>query len=135
MIYFSEIRVKTKPKEFYVLTEKVKEVVENSEVENGFCLLFLPSTTSFILLQEDCDLLKEDFKKLFEKLASEKEIYAHPDNAHSHLLTGIFGRERIIPIKDGILDLGTWQDIILYEADVKPRERVIKVIIFEGEEM
>jgi len=133
MVYFSEVRIKTHPKNFYVLTHKIQEIVEESGVKDGLCILFLPSTTSFILLQENCDLLKEDFKKLFEKLASENKIYEHPDNAHSHLLTGIFGGERIIPIKDGRLDLGTWQDIIFYEADVKPRERIIKVIIIELE--
>lgn len=134
-MYFSEIKVNTKPNEFYVLTDKVREIVEESDVENGLCILFLPSTTSFILLQENCDLLKEDFRKLFEKLADEKEVYAHPDNAHSHLLAGIFGGERIIPIKNGSLDLGTWQEIILYEADIRPRERIVKVIVLESEEI
>ncbi len=134
MMYFSEIRIKTKPKEFYVITDKVREIVEESEVENGFCIIFLPSTTSFILLQENCDLLKEDFRKLFEKVASEKEIYEHPDNAHSHLLAGIFGGERIIPVRNASLELGTWQEILLYEADVKPRERIIKIIVVESEE-
>ena len=130
-MYFSELRVKTQPKNFYVLTHEIQEIVEESGVKNGLCILFLPSTTSFILLQENCDLLKEDFKKLFENLAEENKIYEHPDNAHSHLLAGIFGGERVIPIKNGCLDLGTWQEIILYEADVKPRERAVKVIILE----
>ncbi len=133
-VIVEEIELSTNPKEFYIITEDVKEIVEDSGVEDGICILFLPSTTSFILLQENCDLLKEDLKKLFEKLAPENAVYAHPDNAHSHLLASIFGGERIIPIKNGKLELGTWQEIMLYEADVKPRKRKVKITIISSEE-
>ncbi len=133
--FVKEIEISTQPKEFYVITENVREVVEESGIEQGICVLFLPSTTSFILLQENCDLLKEDLKKLFEKLAPENGIYAHPDNAHSHLLASIFGGERVIPVRNGELELGTWQEIMLYEADIRPRKRKIKVIVLELEEI
>ncbi len=128
------IDLSTKPGEFYVITDKVRDVVKETGVTEGICMLFLPSTTSFILLQENCELLKKDFKKLFSELAPPNRIYTHPDNAYSHLLAGIFGSEKLIPIEDGELALGTWQDIIFYEADVKPRKREIRVFIFSFNE-
>jgi secondary thiamine-phosphate synthase enzyme len=123
------ITIETKPKNFYNITAEVEEVVRDAGIEYGLCIIFNPSTTSFILLQEDCKLLEEDFKKLFEELASSKKLYSHPDNAHSHLLASIFSGERVIPIIDGKLALGTWQEILFYEADTKPRKREIKILL------
>lgn len=128
------LTLKTEPGKFYVITDKIEELVRESGVEEGLCVLFIPSTTSFILLQENCELLKEDLEKTFEKLAPREKIYSHPDNAHSHILASVFGNQRIIPIKNSSLAFGTWQDIIFYEADTKPRERKINVVIIPLEE-
>ncbi len=123
------IELATRPGNFYSLTRKVEEIVRECGMLHGLCVLFPPSTTSFILLQEDCELLKEDLKEVFEKIAPKNKTYAHPDNAYSHILASLFGGERIIPVINGKLALGTWQEILLYEADVRPRKRRIEVIL------
>jgi secondary thiamine-phosphate synthase enzyme len=131
-MYVETIELKTKPYEFYNLTEKVEKIVEKTEVKEGICLIFSLSTTSCILLQEDCPFLKEDLKKLLEKLAPKDAIYAHADNAHSHIYSTLFGNQKVIPIKNGKLVLGTWQEILFFEGDVKPRERKILVCVIGG---
>ncbi len=128
-MFMKELDLKTEPKNFYNITRDVEEIVSVSGIKEGLCILFTPSTTGFVFLQEDCDLLKEDFKKVFEKIASEKEIFAHPDNAHSHIITSFLSGQRIIPIKDGKLLRGTWQEILFYEADTRPRNRKVYVIL------
>ena len=124
-----EVVLQTEPEEFYVITERIERIA--SKVKRGFLILQNPSTTSFILLQENCEFLKEDLKRLFNKLAAKDDIYMHADNGHSHLLASVFNREIVIPVIDGKMVLGRWQEIIFYEADVKPRVRKINVLVVE----
>ncbi len=126
---YDEIRIKTEPGKFYNITAKVEEVVKKFGVKEGLCIIHNPSTTSFVFLQEDCELLKKDMEKLFERIAPRNKIYTHPDNAHSHLLASVFSSSTVIPIVERELSLGTWQEILFYEGDTRNRERRIKVVI------
>jgi len=77
--------------------------------------------------------LKEDWLDFLKKLVSGFDFQHNriDDNADSHLLSGLIGQERILPVKDGQLIRGTWQNIFLLELD-GPRNRRVIIKIIEG---
>lgn len=113
--------------ELIEITEQVKEIVSKSSIKNGFCLIFVPHSTSGLILTEDEEGLKKDFLKVFEKLTSGFDFRHNQtdDNADSHILAAIVGQGQTIPFKDGKLILGTWQQIFLAEFDGPRTRRVI----------
>lgn len=108
------------------LTTQVKNIVEDSGVKDGICLVYSPGSTGALFINEYESSLLEDFKDLMKSLV--KDIrYKHPANARSHLRTILTGNQQVIPIKDGKLELGVWQKIIFCNFDIKGRGR--KVIV------
>ena len=110
------------------ITEKVEQIVKESKIENGLVLVFVPHSTCGIVLTENEKGLKNDWLKIFKKLTSgiDFEHNKIDNNADSHLLSGLIGQGKVLPIKDGKIIRGTWQQIFLAEFD-GPRER--KVIV------
>ena len=130
MIFRDSFEVKTEPLNYMDITKDVEKVVEKSRAQEGMCHVFLPATTAGLMLNEMDRLLMEDFKRMFRELASEKRMYAHPDNAHSHLRASLLSAEKTLPVSGAKLALGRWQSILLWEFDVKPRTREITVTVF-----
>lgn len=126
-----EFAVKSSNKyELVNITSQVQKAVEEAGVKEGAALVFVPHTSAAVMTEEDEPGLKQDFYDLFEEY--KKRSYHHPDgNAEAHILAGIIGHSRIVPLKDGKLDLGTWQSILLVELD-GPRQRKITVTVLPG---
>lgn len=130
MLYRESFEVSLKKGiDFINITEKIEEIVEKSEVRDGLCHIFLPSTTAGLIINENDPLLIEDIKRFFRELVEEKRLYHHPSNAHSHLRALLTRKEKVIPIKDGKLVLGTWQSILLFNFDVRARKREVIVTV------
>jgi secondary thiamine-phosphate synthase enzyme len=130
MIYQRILQLETKRGISYVdITLGVKDIVNESGIKNGICNIALKSTTAGLLINEKDLLLLKDFEKFFEKLVEENKLYAHPDNAFSHLRAAILRNEITLPVKDGKLILGTWQSILLFEFDVEDRKREVIVTV------
>jgi len=113
------------------ITSEIENLVSESEVEDGACLIFAPHATAGVVLEENEGGLKRDFVQFFKDLA-EKEGWHHDridDNASAHLLAGVLGQSQIIPISQGRLARGTWQDILLVELDGPRRSRKVHVTI------
>lgn len=127
-MYEQVLEFSAKTDEFLDITEDVREVVAGSEVRNGVCLIFNLGSTGAILVNENEDGLLEDFRETLDRLASGR--HHHPSNAHSHLKAGLVGPGKIIGVKDGKLELGTWQSIIFCEFDVRPRSRKVLVKVW-----
>ena len=127
-MYQETINFSTEIDEFVDITDRVEEVVRKSGIKDGVCLIFNLGSTGAILINEWEEGLLQDFKETLEKITSGR--HHHPSNARSHLKAGIIGSERVIGVKKGELELGTWQSIIFCEFDVRPRERkvLVKVI-------
>lgn len=121
-----EFAVKSSNKyELVNITSQVQKAVEEAGVKEGAALVFVPHTSAAVMTEEDEPGLKQDFYDLFREYA--KRAYHHPDgNAEAHILAGIIGHSRVVPIKDGNLILGTWQAVLLVELD-GPRQRRIRV--------
>ncbi len=113
------------------ITDKVEKIVKESDVKDGLTLIFVPHSTAAILLTENEAGLNEDWLNFLKKLVSGFSFQHNriDDNADSHLLSGLIGQEKILPIKDGQLIRSTWQNIFLLELDGPRNRRVIIKII------
>jgi secondary thiamine-phosphate synthase enzyme len=129
MIYTDRIKVRVKSQEFFNITGKVEDIVRKSKVKNGVCVLFAVGATSGLLINEDEPMLLEDLRKSMEKIAGENQIYQHAENAYSHIRSSITGNSQSIPVKDGEMVLGTWQEIMVANFDTREREREVVVTV------
>ena len=113
------------------ITAKVEEVVGKSKTKNGLCLVFVAHSTAAVILTENETGLKNDWLKIMKKLVA-GESFEHDridNNADAHLLSGLLGQGKILPVEDGRLVRGTWQQIFLVELDgPKTRKITIKII-------
>jgi len=116
------------------LTSDIRNFVNESEVLNGNALVFVIGSTGGISTVEYEPGLKKDIPELMEKLIPSKNYYHHNEtwhdgNGHSHLRATLIGPSLTIPIIDGKLILGTWQQVIFLEFDNKYHKRRIIVQI------
>ncbi len=131
---FKEFNVSTEDRyQLIDITEKAEEIVKESGVKNGLVFIFVPHSTASIILTENEEGLKKDWLEIFKKLTSGIDFQHNKidDNADSHILSGLAGQGKILPIKDSRTVRGTWQQIFLVEFD-GPRTRKIIVKIVEG---
>ena len=118
------------------ITTEVQAAVSKSEIVEGIVLCNAMHITSSVFINDDESCLHHDFEVWLEKLAPEKPYtqYQHngyEDNADAHLKRTIMGREVVVAITNGKLDLGPWEQIFYGEFDGKRRKRVlIKIIGF-----
>ena len=118
------------------ITDEVSEIVVKSKIEEGLCLINSMHITSSVFINDEEAGLKEDFIKWLENLAPfEKDKYKHnltgEDNAHAHLKRTIMGREVVVSVSDGKLDLGRWEQVFYGEFDGRRKKKVLIKIIGE----
>lgn len=113
------------------ITDQVEKALAKEKVKDGLCLVFAPHSTAAILLTENESGLKNDWLKILKKLVKDEQ-FEHDqidNNADSHILSGLLGQGKVLPIENGQLVRGTWQQILLVELDgPRTRKVVIKVI-------
>ncbi len=120
------------PKDVVDLTAQVAEAVRASGANEGMVHLFaLGSTCALTTIELEAGLL-EDFGKALDRLVPPRGNYAHAlsggdDNAASHIWSSVMGPSLAVPFEDGRLVLGTWQQIVLVELDVRPRRREVRL--------
>ena len=129
MLYREIIAIETEKDSVYDITEKIKETIKKSGMNEGLCNIFLKGTTAGLILNENEQMLNQDFLRLFRNAADEKRLYNHPSNAFSHLRASMLDTEKTIPLSNGKLILGTWQNVLLWEFDVEQRKREIIVTV------
>ncbi|KUH33405.1 hypothetical protein APY94_06165 [Thermococcus celericrescens] len=126
-----ELRFQTKGEiDLIDITREVERIVEESGIENGQVLVFVPGATGAIVTIEHESGLLEDFKRALRELIPKGKGYLHDridDNAHSHLRATLLGASECFPVVDGRLVRGTWQQIFFVELDVIPRHRRVVV--------
>ena len=118
------------------ITPEISKCVQESGVKEGFVLVNSMHITSSVFINDDESGLHHDFEIWLEKLAPEKPYsqYQHngfEDNADAHLKRTLMGREVVVAITNGRLDLGTWEQIFYGEFDGKRNKRVLVKIIGE----
>jgi secondary thiamine-phosphate synthase enzyme len=118
------------PHEMINLTARVQELVSQSGVRRGLCLIHAPHTTAGITVQEgyDPDVTRDILTKL-EKMVPREEGYQHAEgNSDAHIKALLTGSSQTLPIEYGKLQLGRWQAVFFCEYD-GPRTRSVWVQI------
>jgi len=126
----------SKRRELLNITPEVTKALCESRIAEGLCLVNAMHITASVFINDDEGGLHNDYEKWLEKLAPEKPYnqYQHngyEDNADAHLKRTIMGREVVVAITDGQLDLGPWEQIFYGEFDGMRRKRVLVKIIGE----
>ncbi|MCP4247658.1 MAG: YjbQ family protein [bacterium] len=115
------------------LTDRVARCLAEGEIRSGIVTVFVIGSTAGISTTEyEPGLVNRDLKVAFEGIAPEHAEYLHEqtwhdDNGHSHVRATLLGSGLTVPLVDGALTLGTWQQIILIDFDTRPRQRRIVV--------
>ena len=120
------------------LTPKVQALVERHRFRHGQALVFVSGSTAGITTIEYEPGLLHDLPAAFERIAPRDMPYQHEEawhdgNGHSHVRASLLGPSLIVPVKDGRLLLGTWQQVVLIDFDNRPRRREI-VVQLSGEQ-
>ncbi len=135
MIFQEDISLRTTaPGQMHDLTELVRAIVARSGVKAGIVHIFNVGSTAAIGAIEFEPGLREDLPALLEKIAPRKARYMHEEtwhdgNGHSHLQATLMGPSLTVPIRQGELVLGTWQQIFHIECDVRARQRTVCVTV------
>lgn len=134
--YSNEIKVDTQGEPDIIdVTHQVKEQVKNSGIRSGLVTVFCPGSTAALTTIEYEPGLLKDLPEAMERFAPREAIYEHhlrwqDGNGHSHVRAAVIGPSLTVPILNGEMPLGTWQQIAFLELDVRPRTRqlIVQVI-------
>ncbi len=117
------------------ITDEVGKVVSASGIDEGLLVVFVVGSTAGITTTEaEPGLLTHDLKAFYDRIAPSDEYYKHEetwhdDNGHSHVRASALGPSLTVPIVEGRMTLGTWQQIVLLDFDTRGRQREVVVQI------
>ena len=116
------------------LTGQVAAVVERSGIATGVAHVFAVGSTAAVSVVEFEPGLQRDVPEMLDRLFPPSREYGHEQawhdgNGHSHLQATLLGPSLSVPISEGALVLGTWQQIFHLECDVRPRQRAVVVTV------
>lgn len=116
------------------ITKNVESAVRDSKVKNGIIAVFVEGSTASISTMEYEPNLEKDIKNAMEKITPSGIEYEHHKtwgdfNGKSHVRATLLGPSVSLPIKNGKIPLGTWQQIVLLDFDVPDRKRKVHVQI------
>jgi len=131
--YSGSFSIKTSGKDdIHDITGHVEKQVSASGIKNGLACIFVVGSTAAVTTVEYEPGLVKDLQDAMERLYPKKIDYEHhmrwgDGNGHSHVRASMIGPSLVVPVKDGGLVLGTWQQIIFMELDVRARSRDVLV--------
>lgn len=122
-------------REYINITDEIAQAVVDSSVKEGMVLVSAMHITAAVYVNDAEDGLIEDIDQWLEHLAPAKPDYKHhqtgEDNGDAHLKNLLMHHQVILPITNGRLDLGTWQQVYYAEFDGQRRKRVIIKVLGE----
>jgi len=135
MTYEGRIGIETSGhRDIHDLTAEVSRIVESSGVTTGLALVFVVGSTAAVGTIEFEPGLARDLPEVLDALVPPDRAYGHEKawhdgNGHSHLQATLLGPSVTVPVSGGRPVLGTWQQVVLLECDVRPRSRTIVVTV------
>lgn len=116
------------------VTKQTSDALRESGLNNGIINVFVAGSTAAVTTIEYEPGLRHDFPKMLSRIAPKDIQYRHDEtwhdgNGHSHVRASLVGPSLTVPFSNGVLILGTWQQIVMLEMDTKPRERVLTIKI------
>lgn len=132
-MFFKEFSISSNKKEQLVdITVQLKEILKESGIREGMCNVYIPHATAGIIINENADpQIEDDILKAFSNIVPENQGWKHDridNNATSHIKASIVGPSAAVPVKNGELQLGRWQDVFLADFDGPRKRRVIVAI-------
>lgn len=126
------LEIATRGKGLYDITNRVNMWLEEQGVQEGLLTLFIRHTSASLTIQENADPdVQADLLAAFERLAPEFGPYRHtmegPDDMPAHIRTSLTDVSLSIPLQRGVLDLGTWQGVYLFEHRTAAHSRSISL--------
>jgi secondary thiamine-phosphate synthase enzyme len=135
MVHTSHIELNTRGNaDMHDLTPDVKKIIEEIDLQSGLVTIFTPSSTSALTTIEYESGALEDLRRAMDQIAPPDADYKHnlrwhDYNGHAHLRAALIGPSLSIPVVEGHLSLGTWQQILFIDFDTRPRSRQLVVQI------
>lgn len=128
-----QFHLQTHSENFYNITAKAADTVQQSGISDGICIVFCPHTTAGITINEnaDPDVVTDMLNGLSKAFPDRPEFRHMEGNSTAHLKASNMGSSATVLVKDGRLLLGTWQGIYFCEFD-GPRNRSFYVKVMEG---
>src|SRR6476620_2247556 len=110
------------------ITDKTSQAIKESKIKNGLVTVFVSGSTAAVTTIEYEPGLRYDFPEMLSRVAPKDIEYKHDNtwhdgNGHSHVRASLIGPSLTIPIVEGGMSLGTWQQIVVLELDTRPRNR------------
>ncbi len=136
-MYGEDLTFQTPGKGLHEITQPLAEAIRRADVETGLCHVFLRHTSASLVITENADpSARRDLLNWFDRLAPENDPdYTHtsegPDDMPSHLKAAVTRTSETLPVKDGRLNLGTWQGVFIFEHRTRPHERTISVRVWD----
>ena len=127
------LSVKTSSRtELIDITSKIAQLVKESAVVEGLCMLYVPHTTGAVTINESADpSVRGDILMVLNQIIPWDADYKHMEgNSPAHVKSTLVGASELVAIENGALMLGTWQGIFFCEFD-GPRTRKVRVRIIE----
>ncbi len=122
-------------REFINITDTVEKIVAASGIKEGLCLVSAMHITAGVFVNDEEEGFKQDLWEMLERLAPYRRDYKHhltgEDNGDAHLKSILVHHQVVLPVTDGRLDLGPWQQIFYAEFDGQRRKRVVVKVIGE----
>lgn len=116
------------------ITENVEQVIKKSKVKEGLVLVNPMHITAAVVVNDDEEGLKKDYIDALQRLVPYNAHYRHnvgEDNGAAHIWRQMMAHQVVLPITNGELDLGPWEQVFYYEFDGKRRKRVLVKVIGE----
>ncbi|MAH21388.1 MAG: secondary thiamine-phosphate synthase enzyme [Thaumarchaeota archaeon] len=132
-IFSQDLNLKTcKETDIVDITQAVVDVVKKSDLSDGIVTIFVPGSTGAVTTIEYEPGLRKDFPAALERLVPKHLTYEHEKtwhdgNGHSHVRASLLGPSLTVPFRKHQLLVGTWQQIVFVELDIRSRSRNIVV--------
>jgi len=137
--YTTTLEISTRGKGLHDITETLRVQLRNWNVREGMCYLFIQHTSASMVMSENWDpTARADLNTFMDRLVPEKDSwYTHdlegPDDATSHIRAMLTDTSLTIPIDDGMLALGTWQGVYVFEHRSRPHVRKVSMRVLSVE--
>jgi secondary thiamine-phosphate synthase enzyme len=114
------------------VTGEVLQIVQASRITTGLCTVFVKHTSASLVIQENADpAVLRDLARWLDEVAPESSRWEHddegPDDMPAHLRAALLRTSETIPVTRGVLALGTWQGLYLWEHRARPHKRTLVV--------
>ena len=126
------INIKTKTRtEFVDITSDVQNAIDESEMKNGVCYIYVPHTTAGVTINEGADpSVARDIQVMLSHLVPHSADYHHMEgNSDAHIKASLIGSSQSVIFEEGKLLLGTWQSVFFCEFDGARHRRVVVKIM------